>query len=237
MMLKNTLVIFYWLISILLLATVLVSLGYMFSESIFIASLFLPGAIAAKYMLPKVSFFNKKKGILNSTFIIVGIIITEILLFFLAHWYLAMVRAGAFWYDLPDLPKLMYNPIFISIMIAALSVGNYYFGLWIDRKFPSKEKPVTFLSDRKQISLARNEIMYIESNDSITTVYATNGNSYRNKTAISQWEDFLGQGFLRIHRSFLVNVNHISRHSPDSIVIGDIELPVSRKYRDSVKTI
>ena len=233
---KSALTIFYWIFSILLLASVLTSLGYMFTESIFIASLFLPGAIATKYLFPKVSFSDKKKGILNSSYITVGIIVTEILLFFLAHWYISTVRAGARWYEWPELPKLMYNPIFISIMIGALSVGNYYFGLWLERKFPSEEKPVTFLSNRRQISLMRGEILYIESNDSITTVYAIDGRSYMNKTAISQWEDFLGRGFLRIHRSYLVNVNHISKHSSDSVFIGEIELPVSRKYKDSVKS-
>ena len=221
----------------MLLASVLVSLGYLFMESILIASLFLPGAIAAKYLFPKVSFSDRKKGILNASYIMAGIIITEILLFFLAHWYLSLVRSGARWYDWPELPRLMYNPIFISIMIAALSVGNYYFGLWLERKFPSEEKPVTFLSDRKQISLMRDEILYIESNDSITTVYATDGRAFRNKTAISQWEEFLGQGFLRIHRSYLINVGHVREYHNDYLDVEGIELPISRKYRDSVKSL
>lgn len=237
---KYTLIIFYWIASIILLAFVLVSFGYRFMESIFIAMLFLPGALAVKYLFPKISFADRKKGAANAGCITVGIVIAEILLFFIAHWYISKIRTGnPNPYDTgwPELPQVLVNPVFIAIMIAALSVGNYFFEKWLDKKFPAEEKPIIFLSERKRISLMRSEILYIESNDSVTTVYATQDRSFRNKTPISQWEEFLGQGFMRIHRSFLVNLEHVSEHNSDSMIVGGTELPVSRKYRDSVKSM
>lgn len=237
---KKTLIICYWAMSILLLAFVLVSLGYRFMESVFIASLFLPGALAVKYLFPKVSYTDRTKGIINTLYITVGIIIVEILLFLVAHWCISQIRTGTFStyeYDWPELPVIMLNPVFIAIMIAVLSVGDYYFEKWLDKRFPSEEKPVTFLSDRKRVSLMRDEILYIESNDSITTVYATQNRSFKNKTPISQWENYLGEGFIRIHRSYLVNAGHLTGHDNGSVTVGDTELPVSRKYKDAVKSL
>ena len=229
----------YWILSILLVAFVLVSFGYRFMESLFIASLFLPGALAVKFLFPKLSFKDKMKGILNASYITLGVIVLEVLMFILAHWCVSRIRLGSFsdykhdWMQ----PSIMYNPVFIAIIIAALSVGCYFFEKWLDKRYPSEEKPVTFLSDRKQVSLMRNEILYIESNDSITTVYATQDRSFKNKTPISQWENYLGEGYLRIHRSYLVNIDYITDHNIDSVIIDGTELPVSRKYRGSVKSL
>ena len=236
---KYLLTISYWILSILLVAFVLVSFGYRFMESLFIASLFLPGALAVKFLFPKLSFKDKMKGILNASYITLGVIVLEVLMFILAHWCVSRIRLGSFsdykhdWMQ----PSIMYNPVFIAIIIAALSVGCYFFEKWLDKRYPSEEKPVTFLSDRKQVSLMRNEILYIESNDSITTVYATQDRSFKNKTPISQWENYLGEGYLRIHRSYLVNIDYITDHNIDSVIIDGTELPVSRKYRGSVKSL
>lgn len=236
---KRLLVISFWIVSILLLAFVLVSLGYRFMESILIASLFLPGALAVKYLFPKVSFADKKKGIVNISFITAGVVVAEILMIFMTHFYIVRVRMGNYvlWDEWPEPPQVIVNPVFIAIMIAVLSIANFYFEKWIDVKFPSEEKPVSFISDRKQVSLMRAEILYIESNDSETMVYATLDRSFRNKTLISQWENYLGEGFLRIHRSYLVNVVHVTAHDADTVKVGDIELPVSRKYKGVVSTL
>lgn len=105
-------------------------------ESLFIATLFLPGAVAVKFMFPKISFIDKAKGIVNTIYVTAGIIIVEILLFSIAHCCVTMIRDGNFWH-LNERPEIMYNPVFISIMIGALSVGNYFFEQWLDKKLPS----------------------------------------------------------------------------------------------------
>ena len=66
-------------------------------------------------------------------------------------------------------------------------------------------------------------------------LYLRDGQSYRNKTGITQWENLLGEGFLRIHRSYLVNRALAEPDTPDTVRIGEISLPVSRKYRDRVQ--
>ena len=85
---KRFLIISYWVVSILLVAIVLTSLGYRFLEALFIGSMFLPGALAAKYFFPKVNFKNRWAGIKDTVFIVLGILLGEMLLFMIAHRFL-----------------------------------------------------------------------------------------------------------------------------------------------------
>ena len=235
---KKVLSMSFWLAAILLVAAVMTSLRYRFAESVFIGTLFLPGALAVKYFYPKVSFADRASGIKDTAFISIGIILGEIMLFLMAHFVLQVMRDDS-WniYAWPDLPDLLSNPVFIAIMISALAVGNYFFEKWLEKKYPSEKTPVTFLSERKPVSLMADEILFVESNDSVTTVVATEDRHYRNKTPISQWEAILGDGFIRIHRSYLVNSAHIESFDKDSVIVGDCEIPVSRKYLKAVSQL
>lgn len=232
---KKMLSISFWLAAIILVAAVMTSLRYRFAESVFIGTLFLPGALAVKYSYPKVSFADRASGIKDTAFITIGIILGEIMLFLMAHYVLQVMRDDSWnFYAWPDLPDLLLNPVFIAIMISSLAVGNYFFEKWLEKRYPSEKKPVTFLSERKSVSLMTDEILFVESNDAVTTVVATEDRHFRNKTPISQWEAILGEGFIRIHRAYLVNGTHIESLDKDSVIVGGCELPVSRKYLKTV---
>ena len=215
---KRFLVISFWVVSILLVAIVLTSLGYRFLEALFIGSMFLPGALAAKYFFPKV------RGGKDTVFVVLGILAGEMLLFLVAHFVILTYREnlpGPAW-DWPDIPRLLTNPVFIALILTALAAGSYFFEAWLDRKRPSKPAPITFTSDRKPVTLPVEEILYVESNDDITTVIATGDRRFRNKTPISQWEAILKPHFLRIHRSYLVNREAITRVDVDLLYVDDI---------------
>ena len=233
---KRLLVISYWIVSVLLVAMVLVSLGYHFLEALFIGTLFLPGALAAKFFFPKVNFKNRWSGIKDTVFIVMGILVGEILMFLVAHYYISILRVDH-WISIdqmPDIPQLLTNPIFIAIILTALAAGAYFFESWLDRKRPSAPGPISFTSDRKTVSLSREEILSVESNDDATVVVATGDRRFKNYTPISQWEANLSPHFIRIHRAFLVNRAAITRVDVDLLYIGDIQLPISRKYKDAV---
>ena len=229
---KRLLVISYWVLSILLVAIVLTSLGYRFMEAVFIGTMFLPGALAAKYLFPKVDFRNRRAGIRDTVFIVLGILVGEVFLFLVTHYYIMRYRENMA--DWIVLPEVLTNPVFIVFILTALAAGSYFFERWLDRIRPSKPAPITFTSDRKPVTLPLEEILYVESNDDATTVVATGDRRFRNITPISQWEAILKPRFLRIHRSYLVNKDAITRVDGDLLYVDDIELPVSRKYKEAV---
>ena len=229
---KRLLVISYWVLSIFLVALVLTSLGYRFMEAVFISTMFLPGALAAKYFFPKVDFRNRKAGIRDTVFIVLGILVAELFLFLVTHFYVLRYRENVA--DWIGLPEILTNPIFIALILTALAAGSYFFERWLDRKRPTKPAPITFTSDRKPVTLPLEEILYVESNDATTTVVATGDRRFKNITPISQWEAILKPHFIRIHRSYLVNKDAITRVDGDLLYVDEIELPVSRKYKDTV---
>ena len=229
---QRLLVISYWVGSILLVSIVLTSLGYRFLEAVFVGTMFLPGALAAKYFFPKVDFKDRRTAIRNTVYIVLGILIAEVLLFLVAHYYIMNLRAEQ--QQMNDIPQLLTNPAFIAIILTALATGSHFFEAWLERKHPASPAPITFTSERKPITLSIEEILYVESNDDVTTVVATGGRSFRNITPISRWEAILKPHFIRIHRSYLVNKAAITDIDVDILLIGETQLPISRKYKDEV---
>lgn len=229
---QRLLVISYWVVSVLLVSLVLTSLGYHFLEAVFVGTMFLPGALMAKYFFPKVDFKERRTAIRNTVYIVLGILIAEVLLFLVAHYYIMNLRAEQ--QQMNDIPQLLTNPAFIAIILTALATGSHFFEAWLERKHPASPAPITFTSERKPITLSIEEILYVESNDDVTTVMATGGRSFRNITPISRWEAILKPHFIRIHRSYLVNKAAITDIDVDILLIGETQLPISRKYKDEV---
>lgn len=229
---QRLLVISYWVVSVLLVSLVLTSLGYRFLEAVFVGTMFLPGALMAKYFFPKVDFKERRTAIRNTVYIVLGILIAEVLLFLVAHYYIMNLRAEQ--QQMNDIPQLLTNPAFIAIILTALATGSHFFEAWLERKHPASPAPITFTSERKPITLSIEEILYVESNDDVTTVVATGGRSFRNITPISRWEAILKPHFIRIHRSYLVNKAAVTDIDVDILLIGETQLPISRKYKDEV---
>lgn len=46
--------------------------------------------------------------------------------------------------------------------------------------------------------------------------------------------DLANKGFLRVHRSFLVNLSHVAAYSAVELDIGPHPIPIGANYRESV---
>lgn len=238
---KILITIVYWVLSLLIAALIVTSAGYTFQESLFMGSMFLPGAIAANYMFPKVSFKKRSEGIQNTIYIVLAILVIEYLLIFFANTMIKNPSQIFSWnYDeryVAHLPEMIANPLFISVIISVLALGGSIIDRWLTQKHPEMETPVTFCSERKKVTLLPSEIVYVESCDTEVLIHASDGRTLRNRTGITQWEALLGAPFVRIHRAFLVNSRYLSSYSSDSVKVGEETLPVSRKYQQKLKEI
>lgn len=231
---KTLIVIVAWMLAVVMIATLVVSMGFSFPEALLIGVLFLPGALAARFFLSKISFASRSAGALDSVFVLLAILVAEMALIILANFYILHLRNVFFWeYD--GFSPTLFNPVFLTGVLASLIVGDGMLNRYLEKRFPTSREPVRFVSDRKPVSLLPDEILYIESNDREVMVYATDDRRFRNKTGISQWESTLGKDFVRIHRSYLVNRAHITGFSSEALRLGGTELPISRKYRKSIE--
>lgn len=230
---KGFIIVAYWLAAIILTASILTSLAYDMGHAAIMSLSFLPAAMALSYFLPKLEAMDRRERVLGTIFIILGVMTMTFFFIYLLQLLFAFVidrTSNTRW----DMPSVLWNPVFVATILAILSYGHYQLVKWLDKKYPS-DRPITFYSVYKKISLKKEDILYIESRDSEVWIYAQDGQQYRNRTGISQWEDVLGSGFIRIHRSYLVNRTYASVSSPECVCVDGKELPVSRKYKDGVQ--
>ena len=225
----------YWVAALFMISAVVRSLGYTFVESLFMASFFLPGVFLALYFHHRMSLDASRKP-LDMVYVGLAVIVLEILLTLSAHSVVLWMR-GAFqdlerWSDMPD---ILVNPFFIVIVDTFFILLNGFLWSWLGRKFPDKEVSVTFFSDRSKVRVDVADILYVESNDTVTNVILAGGKRFRNKTSISRWEDILGEPFIRVHRSYLVRKDAIEEVTSDSVKLGQLSLPLSRSHRDNVR--
>ena len=216
----------YWILAVIIIAMILLSLGYPFALGLLMGSLFLPGTFLVKYLLPKIFKEESKKKTANTIFLFIAVAVLEFLLIISVHIW---ISDQAY----PSIAGVLVNPMFVAVVITLLCLGDWFLSKYLSSILP-EDKTITFISDRHKVSILPSELLYIESNDREVTIYATENRTYRNKTGISQWESILGDDFIRIHRSYIVNREAITSIDKEYVRIGDSQLPISRKYYKSV---
>ena len=231
---KVLIMIAYWIAAMLVTALILVSLDYDLGQATMMSLAFLPSALALSFFLPKVDrTLGRMERIRDTVFIVLGVMSMAFLFLFLLQVILfSYLSEGSIW----DFPSMLRNPVFIAAILALLAYGHYLLEKWLEKRFPST-LPITFNSEHRKITLKKEDILYVESRDSEVWIVSRDGQAYRNRNGITQWENLLGDGFLRIHRAFLVNRAEAVLATPESVMVDGKELPISRKYKETVKAI
>ena len=224
---KQFLPVVWWLTATLVIAFVLVGLGYLFADALLLGVLFLPGMLTARYFVPQLSFENRRQGILDTVYLALAILGIEYLSLMLGHAVVLGAGEGG-------MPGLLLNPVFLLLIPGAFVAPEIMLENYLTARCPY-DKTISFVSERRKITLDPAEILYVESNDSEVWLHTASGEAYRTKTRISQWESQLDRRFLRIHRSYIVNTAHVGEYHPSRVNVGGQEIEISRKYKDTAR--
>ena len=93
---------------------------------------------------------------------------------------------------------------------------------------------INIKSGNKFFKLNPDDILYAESIKDYIKIH-TKEKAITAKYKISDLEkDLTDKGFLRIHRSFIVNLKNITAFTPSDIEIGNIEIPIGESYKEYV---
>jgi len=205
------------------------SLDYTLAQAVLIGLIFCPCALALEYLMPKA------KRALDKIYLSIAVLLATILLILVLHHtvWSSITGTGVIRVEKAMSPMLI-NPAFLGLILTAFSLGDYFWAKWLAGRFKSRDRTITFFSERKSVTLPVARIAYVESNDTEVHIVTDTGEIFRNKTGIGQWENLLGDDFLRIHRSYLVNINMSYLPNGDTVCVGSVQLPVSRKYKESV---
>ena len=87
---KIVITILYWVFAVSAIAFVLWRAGLPLWEPVLMALLFIPGCMALKFILPKISFRNFREGILNVFYILCAVVLTVMLMLMISQLQLNM---------------------------------------------------------------------------------------------------------------------------------------------------
>ena len=89
-------------------------------------------------------------------------------------------------------------------------------------------------ADRKNVKILIDDINYIEGLKDYVKIYVKNG-LIISKMPMKNMEKILpSEGFIRIHRSYLVPISKISAFNNEGIEIDSAVLPIGKMYKESV---
>lgn len=104
------------------------------------------------------------------------------------------------------------------------------------KELESSNKYFNFRTEGKDIRLFLSEIKYFEADGNYLRVYTDNG-EYRFRSTVTAVENGFGhQGFIRIHKGFLVNQSAVKILSGDEAHLTDgTVLPIGKTYIEEAK--
>ncbi len=104
------------------------------------------------------------------------------------------------------------------------------------KEIDGRNRPFVFQTASQTINLAQSEILYFEGQANYLAIH-TSGSEYRMRSTMAAIEEELkNNGFLRIHKGFLVNLEHVKILKTENLELDNGELlPIGKSYSDEAK--
>jgi len=97
-------------------------------------------------------------------------------------------------------------------------------------------RPFRFFNvNKKMVRVWLDEILYAESLKEYVRLWLPGRKNIVTKMPLGDLKkSFEGMGFLRSHRSFLVALRHVEAYTATDLMVGGLDLPIGRQYREAV---
>ncbi|MEO1255199.1 MAG: LytTR family DNA-binding domain-containing protein [Bacteroidota bacterium] len=102
----------------------------------------------------------------------------------------------------------------------------------LDQKSASQQT-IFVKMDKEFFQLNLKDILYIKGDDDFTRVYGDE-KMFLDSRTLKKWEHELPNYFMRIHKSYIINKNRITRIAGRRIFIDKQEIPIGRTYKEEV---
>ena len=204
------------------------SLTENYVTALFLAVMMLPGALFAKFIGGTLSFKNRFKGIMDTIYFLLIILVMEYLFIFLVYLYFDS-------YNFPKPMGILFNPLFIWLLLLTFWGLEKFLAAKLSVS-ETRNRFIEFTSERKKIRIEVDAISYIESRDDIVFVVVSDEQQYRTKMNITLWNSVLDNRFMRVHRAFLVNRSRICGMTAGRLKLDSgVEIDVSKRYREKIE--
>lgn len=81
--------------------------------------------------------------------------------------------------------------------------------------------------------IAEQEILYCEAEGSYVKIITENG-TFTQRMTLKKTLEMLSEDFIKIHRSYVVNKQKINSFKSNTVYINNLQLPISRAYKDII---
>ncbi len=190
-----------------------------------------------RYLVPQYLLKNrKKKFALYFIYMLIVSIYLEMLVMILSFVILAdyqIENLGKIAGDIYLLTVILYLIVLVEgLILATQKLREHAVRIKeVEEELSREQRAEIMLKvNRKNVPVVLEDILYIESLGDYVKVY-TKETMHTTKGKISGLSERLPNLFLRVHRSFIVNKNHIEFFTKEHIQINGLKLPIGRKYK------
>jgi len=129
----------------------------------------------------------------------------------------------------------LVKPVSYQEFLSAANKAKKYFDL-VNTKTPENKAgdSIFIKSEYRIIQIRLDDIIYIEGEKDYVKIYlSAQPKPIMSLMSMKSLEDQLpSSGFMRVHRSYIVNLNKIKTIERDRIIFGDVYIPISDKYKN-----
>lgn len=106
---------------------------------------------------------------------------------------------------------------------------------WCFEQLKDRLQAIEIISNREKITVPLQNILYLEVRGRASILHTTQG-VYTTNVRLATLEESLGAGFLRSHRSYIINMHHIAMPLKDAFMLTDgSSVPISIDNINTVK--
>lgn len=138
------------------------------------------------------------------------------------------------------LAVLMYLIVFLGaffLMMQQLNENKKTLQQLQEEKEKQALGVLEIMSNRKMVRINYKDILFVESLNDAITLHLKDGETIGSKEKISTLDGRLPEQFLRIHRSFIINIQHIKQFNSNEVDLAGHTLNIGRSYKDKAMAV
>ena len=98
-----------------------------------------------------------------------------------------------------------------------------------------KKKDFVFVKQKQLfIKIYFKDILFLKSDHVYTEIFVDKGEKYIIRESLGEYANQLNDDFVRVHRSFIVNFQHITKVEVNQLWINEFEVPISKQHRNDI---
>jgi len=129
----------------------------------------------------------------------------------------------------------LLKPITYNDFLQATGKALYWYTVKMKQQACAQDNIMFVKSDYKLVRVLLDDILYIEGLKDYVRIYLKTGEKITSLMSMKRLEEFLpSPRFLRVHRSYIVNMTEVKAIDRLRIVFGNQYLPISDNYKEEV---